>query len=119
MNRTPPTGGQIPPCIADVFMESREVLLNMIMELRAENKQIIDDMNRHQNLLDQIQDLKEDKENLEDKINSEYFAEKISDLPEKGRRIICQKRKLTIKLHIFLLEREIRIPVFRVNISSR
>ena len=49
--RTPPTGGQIPPCIADVFMESREVLLNVIMELRADNNRLREKLTRIDNII--------------------------------------------------------------------
>lgn len=75
---TPPTGDQIPPSIADVFTESREVLLNVIMDLREKNKELIDEMNLHQNLLDEIQDLKEEKNDQ---------AKQINRLREKLRRI--------------------------------
>jgi len=40
-NRTPPIGDQIPPsCIADVFTKSREVLLQVIMDLRTEKREL-------------------------------------------------------------------------------
>lgn len=81
--KTQPTGDQIPSSIADVFTESREVLLTVIMDLREKNEELIHDMNMHQNLLDEIQNLKEEKDDQ---------AKVITRLKEKLRRIYNESR---------------------------